>query len=193
MKTQNQRYLDAIQQFAKSIGLECKIDNERLTGKEFVPYVMIEHGKVVFDYNHAAASDLIHELGHLALIPNSHRKFMDKNIYDGLKRFIADSFDSGDMQLVKLASACEDGDATAWAWAAGKHLNIPEELIIEDHQYVGKGADLRVMLSFGTYSGISSLRHAKYTNIPHFHFKHPEHTLYPNMIHWTADQVLNWK
>lgn len=190
MNTQNQIYLDAIIQFAQSIDLDCRIDNVNLTGREFVPYVSILKGSVVFDYNLARASDLIHELAHVALIPKSHRIHMDNNIFHGLNKFINESFDSGNMELIRIASACEDGEATAWSWAAGKHLNIPDELIIEDDQYSGKGEDLRLMLSLGSYAGISSLRQAKYTNKRNIQFDHPPETIYPNMLHWTADQAL---
>lgn len=191
MKTQNQKYLDQVLAFAESNGLQYVIDNGGLRKDSFVPFVEIRHGILHLDYEQTMVSDLIHEFGHLALIPKQYRHLLHHNLFAGLKKFIDESFDSNCEHMIRIASSCEDGDVTAWSWAVGKKFNIPEHLIIEDHQYIGKGEDLRMILSIGQYFGISSLRHAKYTNKCHSMAHVDPDTIYPNMMHWTADQLLN--
>ena len=108
-------------------------------------------------------SDLLHEAGHLALIPGRFRPGMNGDLSDGFTVMFKalDALDlPPDDPLSRAALQCSDPEATAWAWAAGTALGLPPETIITDDQYDGEGASIRQMLSMRLYLGIHGLIHA---------------------------------
>lgn len=143
-------------EFLRSIGLMAEW---KAGASGFIEGVEIRDGILLVD-PHARASALLHEAGHLAIIPSSFRGMAQSNI-DGVIRTMLESisFTDPDSPLCRAAMQCSDPEATAWAWAAGKHLKIPETLIIQNDEYDGSGADIRSMLRAGRYLGINGLQH----------------------------------
>jgi hypothetical protein len=74
-----------------------------------------------------------------------------------------------------------DCEATAWAWAAGKHLNVPERSIIvhgKASHYDGNGATVALMLRNSAYFGVNGLRAAGFL----------QHTRdFPRLTKWLQD------
>ncbi|WP_237113908.1 hypothetical protein [Pseudomonas aeruginosa] len=75
-----------------------------------------------------------------------------------------------------------DTEVTAWAWAAGVHLQIPPKMIIMDDEYSGEGPILRSQLKAMAYIGINGLSHGgfcqrranPYSSLP----------VYPSLAFW---------
>ncbi len=83
---------------------------------------------------------------------------------------------------MRAALQCSDPEATAWAWAAGKHLGIPEDEIILDSEYGNDGAGIRLALSLRSYPGINGLAHAGFCAVRDGVAPLP---VFPALAHWT--------
>lgn len=141
--------------FLEKIGLQM-VRVERLEGN-FLEGVKIVNGAVHYQDN-AAISNLLHEAGHLAIIPENIRHMADGNLDDCFESmFDKIAHVDPEHEITKALLQCSDTEATAWAWAAGKHLGIREETIIRDVDYDGEGESIRLMLSEGHYFGINGL------------------------------------
>ncbi len=163
--------LEATAVFLRSIGLQ--VDAE--TGcNGFLEHVRIAGGRILYDPSAATASNLLHEAGHIATMPAAYRSTLDDDVEAAVRSMMDDLWAKGRMAdpddpLVRAALQCSDPEATAWAWAAGLRIGLPEEVVIMDHEYDGDGADLRAMLGYATrpgaetatgYLGIHGLAHA---------------------------------
>ena len=73
----------------------------------------------------------MHECGHLALIPSKYKNVFSGNLYSGFANYLSQPTEIDSIQYY-LMQAADDSGATAWAWAAGTFLNIPEVEIIEN-------------------------------------------------------------
>jgi len=62
--------------------------------------------------------------------------------------------------IIRAIMQCSDPEATAWAWAFGRHIGLAPEDIIEDRDYDGAGAEVRVQVSSGMHLGVHGLRAA---------------------------------
>ncbi len=146
-------------EFLREIGLSVEI---RPGASGFVSGVRIVHGGLEVDPQ-CSLSNLLHEAGHLACTPRQYRPLMDGNLYAGQRAMLEDiaSKDlSPDSAEYRAVMQCSDPEATAWAWAAGRHLGLPEEVIIQDDEYNGDGPGMRTMLALNSYVGIHGLAHA---------------------------------
>ncbi len=143
----------------------------------FLPNITVKDGVIV--YNDAThISDLLHEAGHLAILPSRFRKSANKDFAKIIRTMMENvDFSNPDAPEARAAIQCSDVEATAWAYAAGKYLGIPDEEIILDHQYEGKGNETRDCLHAKCYFGINGLRAAGFfANVKSF----------PKMERWIA-------
>ena len=164
----------------REIGLEVCI-TPGATG--FVPGVRIEHGTLRVDPA-CAPSSLLHEAGHLAIVPARFRGRMSDNLAAGMKSMFDELSRMGldpDHPLERAARQCSDPEATAWAWAAGVAIGLPPEEIIRDAEYDGAGAEIRAMLQASQYYGINGLSHAGMCKRG---FMVAQEQRYPKMQHW---------
>jgi hypothetical protein len=104
---------------------------------------------------------LLHEAGHLAVIPGRYRVQVGENLESSLGK-IMDQVDWSDPDSLecRMALQCGETEATAWAWAAGIHLGLKPQEIIADEDYDGTGASMRVCLEHDAYLGINGMCHA---------------------------------
>lgn len=148
--------------FLRSIGFTL-IEDPTATG--FVRAILIEKGQLRYDPTHATPSNLLHEAGHLAVIPARYRQKAGDNLDALFEQMGADvgkrieedpelDLDSDEMRGVIQAGETE---ATAWAFAAGRAIGLPDEVTIEDHDYQGEGAEVRLGLACNAYLGINGL------------------------------------
>lgn len=145
--------------FLKEIGLIVTLSPG---ANGFTEYIRIVSGALEVD-PFCPPSALLHEAGHLAIIPNRFRGYMNDNLFDGFKKMFSELDDMGidpDSHLSRACIQSSDTEATAWAWAAGIKLGIPPETIIADNEYAGSGQEIRSMLSINQYLGINGLSHA---------------------------------
>lgn len=101
--------------FLRRIGLV--VDERTLAGPTFLPGIRVERGGLVFDpYRLAHPGDLLHEAGHLAVVPPGQRAAMDGAI----------DADPG-----------EEMAAIAWSWAAAQDLGLAPEALFHADGYKG--------------------------------------------------------
>lgn len=131
-------------------------------------------------------SNLLHEAGHVATVPVPWRHLLNDDVAVGHRAMFADlermELLDPDGPLVRAALQGSDPEATAWAWAAGKHLGIPEDEIILDSEYGNDGAGIRLALSLRSYPGINGLAHAGFCAVRAGGAPLP---VFPALAHWT--------
>lgn len=115
-----------------------------------------------------SVSNVLHEAGHLAIIPAIYRSKANDDI-SKLQREMLDDMtrrkELPDSPLYRAVLQTSDPEATAWAYAFGKHLGLKDEEIIQADDYKdsygeGVGESILEALSFGAYFGVHGLAHA---------------------------------
>jgi hypothetical protein len=127
----------------------------------FVKNIALVEGKVQVDPK-CLPSVLLHEAGHLAVIPSRYRHLMTGNLYASMRQIFADpeiDLMNPDDPVSRALLQCGDSEVTAWAWAVGKHLGIHEDQIILDDQYQEGGDFVRMQLQTRGYIGMNGLSH----------------------------------
>lgn len=149
--------------FLTEIGLECEFE-PGATG--FLTKVRIESGTLFIDPA-ALPADVLHEAGHLAVLPGRFRPLAGRDI-GTVQKMMYEQVDFSDPDHGEARAAMQSGDpeATAWAWAAGKHIGLDPKKIIEGASYGGDGDSIRFMLQANRYIGINGLSAAKFCVTP---------------------------
>lgn len=145
--------------FLNQHGLQCRLQDKV---KGVLPKVMILAGELVVDPR-CHPSDVLHEAGHLAIIPAQYRKTISGDVDKGVEAMLDNIERLGldpDHPLYRAAIQSSEPEATAWAWAAGKAIGLPDKEIIRNHHYQNRGAELRFALQAGAHAGIHGLKHA---------------------------------
>ncbi len=176
--------LQRVIEFLRTIGLQV---TERPSVTGFIPGVCIVDGALLVDTAMTTPSNLLHEAGHLATIPGAYRSAIQTDVSEGVGAML-DDLRSRDLHpdhpLNRAALHCSDVEATAWAYAAGIHLGLPAEKIIEDQDYDGDGASVRSMLHMGQYFGIHGLAHAGFCAVNDRVAKYTGLPAYPTIAMW---------
>lgn len=147
--------------FLKGIGFNT--ERGEVTANSFVPNITIKNGEIVYN-EEALVGDMLHEAGHLAILPAKYRSICQANVGRSVAEIWKHADAAGELEvdspMYRALIQASDPEATAWAWAAGKEIGIAEEEIIPDFQYQGTGEEIRSMLSARCYLGINGLRAA---------------------------------
>lgn len=158
--------IDYVAQELNKIGLHT-VRDEKATG--FLEKVEIRKGGLLYQRD-ATVSSLLHEAGHLAIIPAYFRRQADNDIEEVIYKmmdYISDKIDKGenpDSPLIKAIMQCGETEATAWAYAFGKKIGLEDNEIITPEEYEGNGEGVLSMVSSGNYFGINGLRAAGMIN-----------------------------
>jgi hypothetical protein len=121
--------------FLTSIGL--RVQARPVPGPTFLPGITIDKGTLAYDEQRLAyPGDLLHEAGHLAVVPPAERDAMGP-----------DAGHDGGMEM----------GAIAWSFAAIQHLGLPPELLFHDNGYKGDGPHLREIFAAGHFPGVPIL------------------------------------
>jgi hypothetical protein len=137
----NHALVPKIVEFLKSIGLDVQFSDD--LGDTFLPGVAIRKGTLAIDQTKLLyPGDLLHEGGHLALLPAEQRRAADGNMGD----------DGWEMAVL------------AWSYAAALHLEIAPEVVFHDTGYKGGAAALRENFAAGRYIGVPLLKWAAMTS-----------------------------
>jgi hypothetical protein len=154
----NCKYAQKVMNFLNEVGLPVSVV-PGATG--FVKNIVLVEGTVQVDPK-CLPSTMLHEAGHLAVIPSRYRHMMSGNLYKSMRQI----FEIAEMNymdpydpLTRALLQTGDPEVTAWAWAVGKHLGIPEKLIILDNQYENAGKAIRTQLQTRCYIGMNGLSH----------------------------------
>lgn len=154
--------INATVDFLRGIGLEL-IEDESASG--FLDTIRIDGGKIYFQPGVTSPANLLHESGHISILPFSYRsragECIDDIIFemcDEMGRALAADPDlSPDAPEMRAIMQAGETEATAWAFAAGRAIGLPDHVIIEDKDYDGEGASIRFGLALNAYVGINGL------------------------------------
>ncbi|MBB4861571.1 hypothetical protein HNP46_000382 [Pseudomonas nitritireducens] len=157
----NSTYLIQVVDFLTSIGLEVRRVAE---ADGFIEDVRITEGRLEIT-DHCSPTNLLHEAGHLAVVPARFRHLMSDDIDFGTREMLdiikAEGHGPDSFEWRSVAQASEM-EAVCWQWAAGQAIGLPEELIILDEDYEGIGREVRAQLITKTHPGIKGLAHADF-------------------------------
>jgi hypothetical protein len=161
-------HYSTILSFLSRIGLP--IAEDTLPAGTFLPGIALRTGGLVVDPDKLMwPGDLLHEAGHLAVLPSAPRS----DAHD----------DDPNHAEVEFAGELE---AMAWAYAAAVELGLPMEVLIHDGGYHGRARDLLQMYSFGVYPGLRGLCETGMTAAVGFT---PDcgPVQYPRMLRWLRE------
>jgi hypothetical protein len=158
----------AIVDFLSRIGLP--VVEETLPADTFLPGIALRAGGLMVDTDKLLwPGDLLHEAGHLAVLPATLRG----EAHD----------DQPNHADVEYAGELE---AMSWAYAAAIELGLPAEVLIHDGGYHGKARDLLQMYAFGVYPGLRGLCETRMAAAPGF-TSDCGPVQYPRMLRWLRD------
>jgi hypothetical protein len=127
---------ERIVKFLVSIGLPVRAG--QVPGPSFVPGITIEAGALVVDEGRLLyPGDLLHEAGHLALLPRDRRAAIHG--------------DAGDNAGLEVG-------AIAWSYAAALHLEIDPAIVFHEAGYRGASQSLLENFAAGYYIGVPILQ-----------------------------------
>lgn len=176
--------------FLRNIGLKV-VEYPGASG--FTEGVDIKDGVLLVDTDVVKPSNLLHEAGHLAIVPPEFRALFQTNVAGGQEAAFAAALQMGaepDSPMLKAVMQTSDPEATAWAWAAGKHLGIDDDRIILDEEYGDQGENIRVMLQIGRYAGIHGLANAGFCAVSKAVADYRDIPLYPALSMWSQHSGL---
>lgn len=127
--------LSTIVPFLRDVGLE--VETGSVDEGTFLPGIRVDGTTLVVDPERCLhPTDLLHEAGHLAVLPPAERGAADGDFGD----------DPG----------AEMG-AIAWSYAAARHLDIPTKALFHADGYKGESDWLTATFDAGTYIGLPIL------------------------------------
>lgn len=110
----------------------------------FLPGIRIEHGGLVVDVDSLRyPGDLLHEAGHLAVVPSAERAAQD-----------ADSL------ALRPDRAAEEMMAMAWSYAAARHLGLDPAVVFHADGYKGGSDSLLQSFAASQPIGVPMLQYA---------------------------------
>jgi len=174
--------LDKVIKTLNEIGLNAILDEATTDG--FLKNIHIKQG-VIFVNSKCDISAILHEAGHLALLPKQYRLQVSGDV-SIIQKKMCKEIDWTNPQNQQYLYA-DDTEATAWAWAFGKYLDIPEDKIIPKSVYQNNGLDIRYGLKHNTYLGIHGLARAGLCCAKLLHTKVSNLPLYPKLLRFTID------
>ena len=175
--------ISATVDFLRNIGLEL-IEADGASG--FLDTIRIDAGKLYYQPGITSPANLLHEAGHLAVLPKQYRMRAGECVDDIIHEMCEEmgealaanpdlSPDAPEMRAIMQAGETE---ATAWAFAAGRAIGLPDHVIIEDEDYDGEGEGIRFGLALNAYVGINGIvRGGMCQSVK----------AYPTMIKWLQD------
>ncbi len=157
---------DTIASFLIGIGLEVVV--AELPGDTFLPGIRLCEGRVEVDPGRLRfPGDLLHEAGHLAVLPPDQRRtFGDED--DGPEAVSTDDGDDDNAEAPVPGpnmGQLEIG-AIAWSYAAALRLRLDPAVVFHDGGYRGRARGLLQNFSLGVYIGVADLQEAGLTAMP---------------------------
>ncbi len=128
--------LERILHFLAHIGITVR--EHALPGTTFVPGIFIEAGELVIDRDRLSyPGDLLHEAGHIAVMPPSERTALNDDLQSG---------------------PGEEMAAIAWSYAAALHIGIDPAVVFHPAGYKGGAQSLLENFAAGRFIGVPLLR-----------------------------------
>ena len=147
-------------------GIGIGVRRGEIQEETFLPGIRLEDGGMVVDEGRLSfPGDMLHEAGHLAVIPPDRRRTVHINAGD---------------------DAAEEMMAIAWSYAAAVHLGLDIAILFHEHGYRGGSAGLIENFSRGRYFGVPMLQWVGLAMEPG---RESENGIapYPHMIRWLRE------
>lgn len=162
-----QQLLDKCIHFLNNIGISTSF--RKIESGSFLPGLLIEEGCIVID-NEALLypGDILHEAGHIAVVPASRRSLLNQQA-------IVESNDRESEEMM----------AIAWSYAACIHLQIDPHIVFHEQGYKGDGKNIVESFQAGYFFGTPMLQWCKMTIEPKN--AKPGEPAYPQMLKWLRD------
>jgi hypothetical protein len=152
-------------QFINEIGIETESGNG---GGEncFLPGLYIKAGRILVNPHQLKfPGDILHEAGHIAVVPAMERKTLN-----------------GPDLNQRADATAEEMMAIAWSYAACVHLDIDPSFVFHEHGYRGGAASIIEDFQGGRYVGVPVLQCLRMTSTTPGSL-----VIYPEMIKWLRD------
>jgi hypothetical protein len=134
--------LDKMIHFIRSIGIA--VEEAPIHEETFLPGILIKNGGLQIDREQLLyPGDILHEAGHLAVMPAHSRVQSYGNI--------------GEQQDAGVAGG-EEMMAISWSYAALRHLQLPIELLFHPDGYKGASDWFIEQYGKGTYLALPTLQ-----------------------------------
>jgi hypothetical protein len=157
--------VEVIVGFIQEIGLS--ISEAKLSDPTFLPGILVKNGGLVIDPAKLAhPGDLLHEAGHLAVVPADDRSALNGQV----------DLEEGPMEPV-------EAQAIAWSYAAALHLGLDPRVVFHSTGYMGMAERLLMNFELGVYIGVAGLADAGLTITPREAFITGA-APYPAMLRW---------
>lgn len=156
--------LASIVKFLNDIGIETM--EGRVSKSSFLPGVRIFGGRLIYDCELPWPGDLLHEAGHIATTPASLRSGLN----DGI-------------ELPESVPYATEVEATAWAYAAIRHLQLDPAVLFHSGGYHGVSDQLIATFAAGVYPGAFGLAQSGMTTLG-IEARNDGASVYPEMSRW---------
>lgn len=165
----DQEITSTLIRFIESIGIPVKYTTG-ISGT-FLPGLRIEKGEILIDKDQPFyPGDLLHEAGHIAVIPESERITLCNENIGARKDY-----------------AAEEMMSIAWSYAACCYLELDPHVVFHDKGYKNGGAAIAEDFGNGRYFGVPMLHWVGLTNDPARKDNPPGAVLFPEMIRWLRE------
>ncbi len=135
--------LPAMCRFLAEIGLAVA-EADLSAADTFVPGIFIDHGRLLIDPPKLLyPGDLLHEAGHLAVVPPAERAQLSGNIMAGKPE--------------QVGTDGEEIVAMLWSYAASEAIGLPPEVVFHPHGYHNASTWIIDNFRQGIYPGLPLL------------------------------------
>jgi hypothetical protein len=153
---------DVIIDFLRQIGLS--VTESAVPDDTFLPGILVENGGLIIDHDKLKhPGDLLHEAGHLAVVPSVVRAGLTGQV-------------DSDQPMEPV-----EASAIAWSYAAIKHLGLDPRILFHTYGYLGKAEQLLSGFEIGMYIGVQGLIDTGLARRPN------EIDGYPHILRWLAE------
>lgn len=154
-------------EFLNTIGITTSF--RKIEAGSFLPGLLIEQGCIVVDGDALLyPGDILHEAGHIAVVPADRRSLL------------------GQQAIIESKEReTEEMMAIAWSYAACIHLQIDPHIVFHEEGYKGGGKSIVENFQAGRFFGTPMLQWCKMTVEPKN--AQPGQPAYPQMLKWLRD------
>jgi hypothetical protein len=154
--------LDVMLAFLTEIGILWR--EGEVSTKAFLPGVEVVAGELVIKRGQLQyPGDVLHEAGHIALLPPEQRGVFSGNVTD-----VSPEYEGYEMAVI------------LWTYAACLHLALPVEYVVHDTGYQGQAGWLREEFAQGRFIGLPVLKWLRLADDPQVAGR----AGFPEMLRW---------
>ncbi|MGY3581777.1 hypothetical protein ACVIGB_000152 [Bradyrhizobium sp. USDA 4341] len=160
---------DKAASFLEAIGISVRIEQG---ARGFLNQLRIEGSGLVVENNDSEiVGDMLHEAGHIAVIPSLFRGQLTADVDDVapiMAQYVKDNPNCmawPEDPIARAIMQSGEQEAIAWSYAAAHHIGIDTRLPFAQG-FDGNGQEIHDMLAIGCHLGIHGLFHAGMTQLP---------------------------